>query len=226
MNSSIVTKEQRELRIKRILAYFALYLLVFVLLENRTITPYLLNSSLDAKIPFCPVFVIPYFLWFVYIPLSVAGITLFCGDKQYEPFVRSLILGNTLFLVISFLFPNGHTLRPVLEGGGLCTQLVGFLYRIDSSTNILPSMHVFTSVVCCIALCKTGLFQKHPAAGHAVRLLTVLIVLSTVLIKQHTLLDVVASLALNFFCYALFCEGQVLVTPNRKQKHRIFWYDE
>ena len=73
---------------------------------------------------------------------------------------------------------------------------------------------------------KTGLFQKHPAAGHAVRLLTVLIVLSTVLIKQHTLLDVVASLALNFFCYALFCEGQVLVTPNRKQKHRIFWYDE
>lgn len=226
MHNSIVTKEQREFRIKRILLYFALYLLVFVLLENRSISPYLLNSSLDAKIPFCPVFVIPYFLWFVYIPLSAAGMILFCGDDKYEPFIRSLMLGNALFLVISFLFPNGHTLRPILEGNDFCTQLVGYLYRVDTPTNILPSMHVFSSVTCCIALTRTRFFQKHPIAGHAVRLLTVLIVLSTVLIKQHTILDVVAALTLNFFCYALFYEGQYVVTPNQKQKHRIFWYDE
>lgn len=226
MNNSIVTKEKREFRIKRILIFCALYLLVFFLLEQRSISPYILNSNLDEKIPFCAAFVIPYFSWFLYMPLTVAGFALYCDNEKFEPFIRSLILGNILFLVISFVFPNGHTLRPVLEGSDIFTQIVRFLYTIDTPTNILPSMHVFCAVLCCIALCQTNPVQKHPLLGHAVRLLTILIVLSTVFLKQHTILDVIAALALNFFCYALFYEDQYLLSPHRKQKHRLFWYDE
>ena len=48
--------------------YFVVYLSWFFWLEGRANLPYhVIHFPLDDLIPFCEYFVIPYFLWFVYI---------------------------------------------------------------------------------------------------------------------------------------------------------------
>lgn len=51
--------------------------------------------------------------------------------------------GLTAFIIISFVYPNGQELRPALGEGEIFIQAVKLLYRLDTPTNILPSMHVF-----------------------------------------------------------------------------------
>lgn len=49
----------------------------------------------------------------------------------------------TVFLLVSFLYPNGHELRPALELENVFQKAVWLLYQADTPTNILPSVHVF-----------------------------------------------------------------------------------
>ena len=46
--------------------------------------------------------------------------------------------------------------------------------------------------------------KRHPLLLGSTLLLTILIVMATVFLKQHTLVDVVAAFALNVFCYQMF----------------------
>ena len=94
----------------------------------------------------------------------------------------------TLFLVISYIYPNGQDLRPKLSGDSIFIELVRHLYKIDTPTNILPSIHVFNSVACCTAVFKNARAKRHPLLLGSTLLLTILIVMATVFLKQHTLL--------------------------------------
>lgn len=66
--------------------------------------------------------------------------------------MATLGVGMTLFLIISFVYPNGQNLRPELTGEGPFIQAVQLLYQTDTPTNIFPSIHVFNAVACCVAL--------------------------------------------------------------------------
>ena len=68
--------------------YLPFYLLCFFGLEQRNKGEYyVVESELDALIPFCEWFVIPYFLWFAYIAVTFAYF--FFADKQ--DFIRLCI---------------------------------------------------------------------------------------------------------------------------------------
>jgi cardiolipin synthase len=113
-------------------------------------------------------------------------------------------VGLTTFLIISFIYPNGHDLRPVLQDGNLFVQVVKLLYAVDTSTNLLPSMHVFVAVACGVAVCRNEDCRKHKLLIPFVKIMTVLIVLSTMFIKQHSVIDVVLGLTFYAFCYYVF----------------------
>ena len=67
-----------------------------------------------------------------------------------------------------------------------------FLYRTDTATNVCPSIHVFNSVTLLLAYYRSHIFDAprrrwmRPAAA----VLCVSIVCSTVLLKQHSCIDV------------------------------------
>ena len=90
-----------------------IYVLWFYLLEHRTNVQYMVvHMNIDDYIPFCEYFIIPYFMWFGYIAVTVVYFTLFQNNKQdWWRLVLTLGFGMTLFIVVSFVFPNGHTLR-------------------------------------------------------------------------------------------------------------------
>ena len=102
-------------RIKRVIPvalYTVFYLLCFSYLENRHVRYHIIDSSLDDKIPFCEYFIIPYLLWFLYIAVTV-GYFLFFNENTTEfwSLILNLAIGMTLFLIVSYVYPNGLNIR-------------------------------------------------------------------------------------------------------------------
>ena len=78
--------------------------------------------------------------------------------------------------------------------------------KIADENKMSREMFAFeiNSVACCTAVFKNAKARKHPVLLGGTLLLTILIIMATVFLKQHTLVDVVAAFALNVFCYQMF----------------------
>ncbi len=184
--------------------YGILYMLAFQYVEQRKVPVTIIHMKIDDYIPFCEYFVVPYFLWVGYIALTVFYFAFMNQNKkEYWQLILTLGIGMTLFIVISILFPNGQDLRPNLTGDSIFIQMVQHLYRLDTPTNILPSIHVFNTVACCVAIFRHSEFHSHKVLLAGTGILSVLIILATVFLKQHTVLDVVAAFALYLCCFQL-----------------------
>lgn len=186
--------------------YFAVYITWFIWLENRESLPYhVIHFPLDDLIPFCEYFVIPYFLWFAYI--AAVFIWLFFKDREnFYKYIVFLYTGMTLFLVVSIFYPNGHLLRPAeFERDNIFIRMVCFLYWADTSTNILPSIHVFNSIAAHLAVVHLEDFRYKKWTVRCSQLLCISIILSTMFLKQHSCVDVILGIALaaamNQFVY-------------------------
>ena len=186
--------------------YLPFYLLCFFALEQRNTTDYfVVESALDQYIPFCEWFVIPYFLWFAYIAVTLAFF--FFSNKQ--DFVRLCIFlftGMTICLVIYYIWPNGQNLRPDLSTLGrenIFTRMLAGLYSTDTHTNVCPSIHTFNSVGACIAIYKSNDLKNKKWIRIGALVLTVSICLSTMFLKQHSALDVFWALVLSVPMYLL-----------------------
>ena len=183
------------------------YLIAFNLLEQRSVPVHIIQGKLDTMIPFCEYFIIPYLLWFGYVAVTVIYFAVFNGNREeYKQLCFSLLSGMIVFLIISYIYPNGQNLRPALDGSNIFEKLVMNLYHTDTSTNILPSLHVFYSVVCCIALVKNEKVRSSKGITAFTYLLTFSIILSTMFLKQHSIIDVVMALTMNGVCFYLFYE--------------------
>ena len=179
-------------RIKRVIPvalYTVFYLLCFTYLENRHVRYHIIDSSLDDKIPFCEYFIIPYLLWFLYIAVTV-GYFLFFNENTTEfwSLILNLAIGMTLFLIVSYVYPNGLNIRPAeFTNDSVFTRMVQFLYRTDTPTNVLPSIHVYNSVAAFSAMHTCKNLQKHKGIRTGSFILTTLIILSTMFLKQHSM---------------------------------------
>lgn len=187
-----------------ILIYGVFYMIAFLCLENSNMEPHIIHSVIDDKIPFCEYFIIPYVIWYGFIAATLWFFAFRCKEKrEYYQLITTFITGNTIFLLLSFVYPNGQALRPVLEGDSIFIQAVRFLYWIDTPTNILPSMHVFNVLACCGALFKNADCRKHKGFLAGTGLLTGLIILSTMFLKQHSIIDVVLAVILYAGCFVV-----------------------
>ena len=186
-------------------AYGVFYMIAFMLMESSEAKTHLIHSLVDDKIPFCEYFIIPYVIWYFFLLGTVLYFTFACGsNKEYYQFLGTLGVGMTLFLIISYVYPNGQNLRPELTGDGVFIQAVQFLYKIDTPTNIFPSMHVFNATASCVALLQNRQCRKHKIFSGGILVLTISIILSTMFLKQHSVADVLTALILNIVCYQVF----------------------
>ena len=69
-----------------ILSYFIIYLLWFKSVETTVTSHFhVIHTALDDMIPFCEIFVIPYFLWFAYVAWGVIFFAL--NNKRAHSFL-------------------------------------------------------------------------------------------------------------------------------------------
>jgi len=188
-----------------IAVFFIVYMITFSYIEDRDVHHYIIHTTIDDQIPFCEYFIVPYLLWFLFVAVTVFYFMFFNKNqwKEYYQLVITLGTGMTLFLIISLVFPNGQDLRPVLTGDSIFIKAVQMIYHTDTPTNVLPSIHVFNTVACCVAIFRHSEFHSHKVLLAGTGILSVLIILATVFLKQHTVLDVVAAFALYLCCFQL-----------------------
>lgn len=216
MVSICVSPEKVKKRAIEVIRYCALYLLGFSFIEHRQVRPYIIHTRWDDLIPFCEYFIVPYLLWFAFVMGCIIWFGMFqSSEREYHSLTRNLAFGCTLFLVLSFVFPNGQDLRPVLTGDNVFQQLVMQLYRTDTSTNVFPSIHVFNSVACCTAVLRNHRLRSSRLVSGFTLVLTVSIILATMFLKQHTVVDVCGALLLSACSDRLYYQkvGTELSTP-------------
>lgn len=184
--------------------YGVVYLLWFILLEQRKTTDYMVvHMNIDDYIPFCEVFVVPYLLWFVYVP-AVLLYLFFRNREDYWKNVVFLCTGMTVFLIISTFIPNIHHLRlRQFPRENVFTWIIGLLWKTDTPTNLFPSIHVFNSLGAHFAVISNEKLSANKWIRRGSLLLCVSIILSTMLIKQHSMFDVLTAFIMSAVMYAV-----------------------
>lgn len=180
---------------------------------ERTVTSHykVIHVALDDYIPFCELFVVPYLLWFAYVAVVVMYF-FFCDKDGYFKTCAFLFTGMTIFLLVSTLWPNGHHLRPyIMPRDNVFTQLVAMLYQADTPTNLWPSIHVYNSLGCHIAVMKSQRLKKYKSIRIGSFILCASIIMSTMFIKQHSVFDVATAFILSAIMYGAVYGTNVLI---------------
>ena len=187
-----------------LLLLLLLLIYVFNLLEQVVVPRYWISCTLDDYIPFVSVFVIPYCIWYFYV--AVGLIFLCLKDKRvFIPTIFLLCTGMGIALLLYFLFPHGQPLRPSITGDDPFSLFIKHvIYVNDTNTNCCPSIHVLDQLAVHIGLCRSKYFKNRRWFKATSLVVTVLVCASTVLIKQHSILDVMLALVLEAMLYWVF----------------------
>lgn len=183
-----------------ILLYYLIIGKWFSYLEATIRPKYYMFSRLDPYIPFIKEFVIPYLLWFSFIVITLVYLGL---TSKYD-FLKLCIFmfsGMTICLIIYGLFPNGQNLRPEIAGNDIFSNLVRLVYSNDTPTNSAPSIHAVNSIAVYLALVNCDKLKDKKAVKLTAFISMLLIIMSTVFIKQHSILDVVYGIILSTVLY-------------------------
>ena len=183
------------------LLYFIPYTITYFTLGHFR-TPVLnIHSSLDDMIPFNKYFVIPYCLWYLYVGLTIVYL-MFKSKKEFLQFCACLFGGLTVCLTIFAIFPS-IAFRPEIEGTDIFTRVISFLFTMDNPTNVCPSIHVYASLVTHIALVRSNYVKKSPWVHGASLIFAILVWMSTVCLKQHSIIDGIAAATLCLIMYII-----------------------
>lgn len=203
--------------------YILIYMPWFMYLEKHVTSNYhVIHSVIDDKIPFIEYFIVPYLLWFVFIA-AVFLYFFFTDVEGFYKMAKLMFTGMTIFLIISTLMPNGLHLRPLFFArDNVFVDMVRMLYRADTPTNVMPSLHVFNSIGACIAIYNSKALRRHKIISWSAYILAGLIILATMFLKQHSVIDVMAAFLMAYTLYQF-----VYVTHGKKvpklSRQTAFW---
>ena len=184
-----------------------IYPIWFKSIESRVTVAtgyHIMHTKIDEMIPFCEYFIVPYYMWCIYILLGVLYF-LFTNKEDFYKVCLYLFIGMIFSLLICEIYPNGTDLRPpYTKDQNIFQILVAGLYRIDTPTNVFPSIHAYNSICMHVAIMKSKDIQKL-SYGKVIRrgsfFLCIFICIATLVLKQHSVLDVGGAILLAFIVY-------------------------
>ena len=192
-----------EFRHVKLLLFWPIFGMLFTYVERfYNVEYHAMHCALDDIIPFCEWFLIPYLFWFVYLTGTVVY-TFFFDVHAFKRMMRFIMLTYTVTIIIYFIYPTCQTLRPAeLPRDNILTRFIAWFYNFDTNTNVCPSIHVLGSVAAMLGQWDCRRLQKSWFKLLSA-LICVLICISTVFMKQHSVLDVVAALPLCLIAYPI-----------------------
>lgn len=189
----------------------------YVLLNNSTREVNHLVTYLDQITPLIKIFVVPYLIWY---PFIIATMFYLCIKdrsvyfKTLLSYVIGLIVCYMTYLVFQTTVP-----RPILAGDDLFTKLLAFVYQADQPYNAFPSIHVFTSFLMIKAISMSQVRNRINQA--IVYSNSILIIISTLFVKQHVILDVISGILVAEVIYRLvdsYYETDRILLWNKRAK--------
>lgn len=179
--------------------YFAMYVLTEQLIPVERC--HVIHCALDDLIAFCEWFVIPYMFWY----LLVAGSLAYFGLRDADSFKKLqvyIIITQVVAMIIYIVWPSCQNLRPdVLPRENVLTGLVELLYAVDTNTGVCPSLHCAYSFGIASVCVRAKSVSKGWKVG--VVIAVILICLSTVFIKQHSVVDFLVAIPVGLLAEIL-----------------------
>lgn len=197
------------------LVFWPVFGVLFLIVERLWIRDHYtsIHCLLDDLIPFCEYFLIPYLFWFVLL-IGMHLYALLFDTESFKKLMRFIIVSYSLAMMIYIVFPNCQELRPlVFERNNVFTRFLAGFYQFDTNTNVCPSIHVIGSVAVMVSAWNSRHFHT-PGWRIIFGVVTILISMSTVFLKQHSILDVFAAIPVCILAYYVVF---------RKRKGEIKW---
>lgn len=193
------------------LLIFIPLLLWFKYCEDNIVPRYIMHSPLDDRIPFIKQFVIPYIVWYFYIAFGLVYVGIH-SKQDYYKLLLFLAGGMAICYIIYMIFPNAQDLRPEITQKDTFSIIIKYLYEIDTPTNVCPSIHVLNSVAVDAALRNCSNFSSKKRAKEISFIIMISICISTLFIKQHSIIDFI-----NGFILAVVFYIPIYAVPNIKK---------
>lgn len=194
----------------KLLAGWIVYFIMYFLTENLipASSCHVMHCFIDDLIPFNEVFVIFYVSWYLLIVGSLLYFMLY-NIEGFKNLSKYIIITQVVAMMVYIVYPSRQDLRPeAFADDNLLTQLVGLLYTADTNTGVCPSLHVAYS----LGIASVWVKEKDVSlwVKAFVVVLAVLICLSTMFIKQHSAVDVIAALPLGLLAEILVFHTDLL----------------
>jgi membrane-associated phospholipid phosphatase len=132
---------------------------------------------------------------------------LFIHQKDFFHLFSFAYITVMCICYLVYLFYPVSIDRPELIVNSFSTWVLGIIYGADRPWNCFPSLHVAMSLLAALTI-----LEVHRIRGMMTLLLTFGIAFSTVLIKQHYVLDVVGAMLLSATIYFVFIRRRILNT--------------
>ncbi len=181
----------------------------YLLLNNPYRGVHSLVTDIDRSLPFLSIFILPYSGWYIFI---FATLTYLClrDRKTYYNALASINISLIICYLIYFFYQTTVP-RPALAGNDFFTQMVTWVYTKDQPFNCFPSIHCLLSYLMMAAINTSKI--KNKKNSFIICSIALLIILSTLFVKQHVLLDALAAMLLGDIIYKAvynFNQGKVL----------------
>lgn len=187
----------------RIIILFGTFIfqsLIYFITKLFQNNPVYLNNAIDDRIPFIPSFVIFYVMWYLFLIL-IPLLILKYNKKVFDKYIVVSILYAILEGIIFILFPTTMNRQPLVVTD-ISTWVVDIIYKVDTPVcNLFPSAHCAFSILFIISILDVKEVKKEYKI--LIIISSLLIILSTLFIKQHVVIDVLGALLIVPIYYIL-----------------------
>ncbi|QYR19547.1 phosphatase PAP2 family protein [Paenibacillus sp. sptzw28] len=172
---------------------------LYALLNQPGSEVYNLMTDLDHSIPTVKAFVLPYSIWIFYIYVCL----IYFFTKNPRVYIRCLLTYTICALACYAIYLVFQTTvpRPALEGSDPITSLLSYVYYRDQPYNCFPSIHCFSSYMVMKALHSSSF--RNRINQTVIYGMSALVIVSTLMIKQHAIMDVIAGVLLADVVYRM-----------------------
>lgn len=201
-----------------VIGQLTIYKLSVVFQNNPT----LIGNNIDNKIPFIIYFIIPYTIW--YILLFLMPIIIHKKDKK--DFTRYIItyLSISLFADIIYIIYPTTIIRPeITNTPNILYSITKIIFTIDTPIrNCFPSLHCAVSTLWILFILEKNKYNTKTKI--ITILINILIILSTLFIKQHVLIDAISGILLAIIIYYIIKQNKTITNKLHNKLSKIFKY--
>lgn len=176
------------------------------------IKAHMMGWTIDEKIPLWSPAVYVYVGCFVFFAVNYF-LAFWQEEKEAKRFFWACFLAEGISGIIFLTYPTTMA-EPVVAGNAFSDKLLLFVYSCDQRANLFPSFHVLFSWFSCLAVTKNPKISK----GYKIFswVFFVMICISTLLTKQHVIVDIFGGIFMAEGCYLLV--GYFMKKENKASK--------
>lgn len=155
------------------------------------------KTFIDDLIPLSTIFVVPYISYFVFLLFTWGYFIRSKKSLKMSQTLLGISIATILAYIFYFFFQNSIE-RPSIQSQNIFDTTYLWINSQVAEYNAFPSLHVAISTVCLL-----GYREIKTKIYHWMMIWVLLIIVSTVLTKQHYFLDIVGGLILAWASFNL-----------------------